>query len=191
MGNEQKLIKEIRNGNKEAFSLLVMDLLPAAYKTAFLILKSKEHAEDALQLALEGAYISIMKNRNMTHFKAWFYRLVYSRAIDIYRKNSRIVQLERRGSDEAENKTAESAQLAAIHKENKAEMLEFIMKLNNEQSLPIYLHYYEDLPVKDISLILNENVNTIKTRLKRGRQKLAEMLSERDFYIQEVRANEL
>ncbi|MFD2444825.1 sigma factor [Bacillus sp. CGMCC 1.16607] len=48
-------------------------MLPIAYKKAFLILRSKEHAEDALQNALEGAYVSIMKNKEMPNFKAWLY----------------------------------------------------------------------------------------------------------------------
>jgi DNA-directed RNA polymerase specialized sigma24 family protein len=76
--NDQELVNKIRRGDKEAFSLLVKDLMPSAYKTAYLILRSKEHAEDALQNALEGAYISIMKNKDMTNFKAWFFRIVYS-----------------------------------------------------------------------------------------------------------------
>jgi RNA polymerase sigma-70 factor (ECF subfamily) len=86
---EDELIKRIREGDKDAFGHLVKDLLSSAYQTAFLILRSKEHAEDALQNALEGAYISIMKNSDMTHFKPWFYRVVYSKSIDLYRKNNR------------------------------------------------------------------------------------------------------
>lgn len=190
MKKEQVLIDKIRKGDREAFSLLVKPLLPSAYKTAFLILKSKEHAEDAIQIALEGAYISIMKNKDMTNFKSWFYSLVYSRSIDIYRKNHRHIHMDLDDYREAQMKiTTESAQQIAIHKENKAEMLSHIMKLKKEQSLPIFLHYYEDLAVRDISLILNENISTVKTRMKRGKQKLAQMMKDSHHFIQEVKAN--
>ncbi|WP_369901397.1 RNA polymerase sigma factor [Bacillus manliponensis] len=189
---EQELLQRIRGGDKEAFRLLVKELLPAAYKTAYLILKSKEYAEDALQNALEGAYISIMKNKDMTNFKAWFFRLVYSRAIDIYRKNNRFVHMGIDDSYEAQIKiTSQSAQQVAIKKENQNEMIAHIMKLKREESVPLFLHFYEGLTVKDIALILGENVNTIKSRMKRGKQKLAVIITESNRSLEEVMTNEL
>ncbi|MFE8700736.1 RNA polymerase sigma factor [Cytobacillus sp. FJAT-54145] len=190
MGKDQDLIERIRRGEQEAFSLLVKPLLSSAYKTAYLILKSKEHAEDALQIALEGAYISIMKNKEMTNFKSWFYSLVYSRSIDIYRKNHRHIHIDLDDYREVQMKiTTESAQQVAINKENKAEMLRQFMKLKRDQSLPLFLHYYEDLSVKDIALVLNENIITIKTRMKRGKQNLAKIMKESNHFLQEVKAN--
>ncbi|PLR95902.1 RNA polymerase sigma factor [Bacillus sp. T33-2] len=188
--NEQELIQKIREGDKEAFSILVKHLLPSAYKTAFLILKSKEHAEDALQNALEGAYISIMKNKDLTNFKAWFYSIVYSRSIDIYRKNNRVSHIDFDANTEAQSKKiSNSAQQVAIQKETKQEMLAYILKLKKEQSVPLFLHFYEDMSVKEISLILNENANTIKTRMKRGKQKLGEIMAESNSFLQEVKTN--
>ncbi|SFC52135.1 RNA polymerase sigma factor [Peribacillus sp. B-H-3] len=192
MKKEQELVERIRRGDKEAFSLLVKDLLPSAYKTAYLILRSKEHAEDALQNALEGAYISIMKSKDMTNFKAWFYRIVYSRSIDIYRKNNRLLHIDMDDNSEAKMKmTTQSAQHIAINKENKNEMIGHIMKLKKEQSLPIFLYFFEELTVKEISLILNENINTVKTRMKRGKEKLAQTIKESNSFSQEVKTNGL
>ncbi|WP_180954321.1 RNA polymerase sigma factor [Bacillus sp. M6-12] len=191
MKKEQELLNRIRKGDNEAFSLLVKDLLPSAYRTAFLILKSKEYAEDAMQNALEGAYVSIMKNKDITNFKAWFYRVVYSRAIELYRKNNRVVHMEYEES-QGNNKTAKvSTQQVVIQKENQQEMLTHIMTLRREESIPLILHFYEDLTIKDVSLVLNENINTVKTRINRGKKKLAENLSQSRNFIQEVKANGL
>ena len=105
-----------------------------------------------------------MKNKDMTNFKAWFFRIVYSRSIDIYRKNNRHLHIDiDNHSEEQMIEKTESAQQIAIQKENKNEMISHIMKLKREQSVPLLLHYYEDLTVKEISLILNENMNTAKT----------------------------
>jgi RNA polymerase sigma-70 factor, ECF subfamily len=187
---EQELMQKIREGDKEAFGLLVRNLLPSAYKTAFLILKSKEHAEDALQNALEGAYVSIMKHKELTNFKAWFYSLIYSRSIDLYRKNNRVVHIDFDDSREAQSKKVyQSAQQDAIQNETKQEMLAHILKLKKDQSLPLYLHYYEDLSLKEISLILNENINTIKTRINRGRQQLTKMIGDSNNFFQEVKTH--
>lgn len=192
MKKEDELIKRIRKGDKDAFGHLVKDLLPSAYQTAFLILRSKEHAEDALQNALEGAYISIMKNSDMTHFKPWFYRVVYSKSIDLYRKNNRHVLSELDDYHQQEgNGGSNSAQQLIIQKENRQEMLARILKLKKEQSLPIYLHYYEEMSMKEISLVLGENMNTVKTRMKRGKQMLARVLKDSNRYTEGVKANGL
>lgn len=189
MNNEQNLMNRIRGGDEEAFSQLVAELLSSAYKTAYLVLRSKDQAEDAVQNALEDCYISIMRNKEIRSFKAWFYRLVYSRSIDIYRKNTRNSATDIEGNPEAISKMkSESAQHQAIQKENKNEVLKYIMSLNDEQRVPILLHYYEDLSVKEISLILNENSNTIKTRLSRGRKKLAELMKGNSKYRMEVKS---
>ncbi|WP_180954150.1 RNA polymerase sigma factor [Bacillus sp. M6-12] len=191
MKKEQELLNRIRKGDNEAFSLLVKDLLPSAYRTAFLVLKSKEYAEDAMQNALEGAYVSIMKNKDITNFKAWFYRVVYSRAIELYRKNNRVIHMEYEESQGNNNTAKVSTQQVVIQKENKQEMLTHIMTLRREESIPLILHFYEDLTIKDVSLVLNENVNTVKTRINRGKKKLAENLSQSRNFIQEVKANGL
>jgi RNA polymerase sigma-70 factor, ECF subfamily len=188
MNKEQELIKKIRSGDKESFGLLVKNLLPTAFKTSFLILKSKEHAEDALQNALEGAYISIMNNKEMTNFRAWFFSLVYSRSIDIYRKINRHIHNEMEHEDVQVNRRDRTIQEIVIQKENQAEMIGHIMKLKREQSLPLYLHYYENLTVKEVSLILGENVNTVKTRMKRGKLQLAQIVGKSQIF-QEVKVN--
>jgi RNA polymerase sigma-70 factor, ECF subfamily len=188
MNKEQELIRKIRSGDKESFSMLVKNLLPTAFKTSFLILKSKEHAEDALQNALEGAYISIIKNKEITNFRAWFFSLVYSRSIDIYRKNHRHMHNDFENEETQVSISDPSAQQVVIQKENKAEVIGQIMKLKREQSLPLYLHYYESLTVKEVSLILGENENTIKTRMKRGKQRLAEIMKQ-SHILQEVKVN--
>jgi RNA polymerase sigma-70 factor, ECF subfamily len=190
MNNDQELIIKIRSGEKDAFGLLVKSLLPTAFKTSFLILKSKEHAEDALQNALEGAYLSIIKNKEITNFRAWFFSLVYSRSIDIYRKINRHVHNDIEHVEGQVSISDPSAQQVVIQKENKAEVIGHIMKLKREQSLPLYLHYYESLTVKEVSLILGENENTIKTRMKRGKQQLG-LLMRQSHILQEVKVNGL
>ncbi len=62
---------------------------PQLIKQLSLYLEAKFFAEDAVQFALEDSYISIMKNKEIVDLKAWFYRLVYLRSSDVYRKNKR------------------------------------------------------------------------------------------------------
>ena len=184
MSEEQKLINLIRAGNGEAFSLLVESLLSSAYRTAYLILGSRELAEDAVQIALEDCYLSIMRDVEIRNFKAWFYRLVYTRSIDVYRKQKRNQFTDIEDNPEAISKIkSESAQEKAVENETRQELLILITSLKEEQRVPILLFYFENFSVKEISLILNENNNTVKTRLARGRKKLGELIK-KDSHFQ-------
>ena len=184
MSDEQKLITRIRAGNGEAFSLLVDSLLSSAYRTAYLILGSRELAEDAVQIALEDCYLSIMREVEIRNFKAWFYRLVYTRSIDVYRKQKRNQFTDIEDNPEAISKIkSESAQEKAVENETRQELLILITSLKEEQRVPILLFYFENFSVKEISLILNENNNTVKTRLARGRKKLGELIK-KDSHFQ-------
>lgn len=184
MSEEQKLINLIRAGNGEAFSLLVESLLSSAYRTAYLILGSRELAEDAVQIALEDCYLSIMRDVEIRNFKAWFYRLVYTRSIDVYRKQKRNQFTDIEDNPEAISKIkSESAQEKAVENETRQELLILITSLKEEHRVPILLFYFENFSVKEISLILNENNNTVKTRLARGRKKLGELIK-KDSHFQ-------
>ena len=189
MKEEQKLLNQIRAGDGEAFSTLVEHLLSSAYKTAYLILGSRDLAEDAVQIALEDCYLSIMRDVEIRHFKAWFYRLVYTRSIDVYRKQKRNLFTDLEDNPEAISKMkSESAQEKAVEKETRQEMLKLITYLKDEQRVPLLLYYFENLSVKEISMILNENSNTIKTRLSRGRKKLGELMKKHSHYRMEEKS---
>ena len=47
--------------------------------------------------------------------------------------------------------------------------------------LPIHLFYYEEYSVTEIAEILDLNEATVKTRLKRGRDKLNKVLRKEDW----------
>ena len=53
-----------------------------------------------------------------------------------------------------------------------------VMELPKKERTVIHLFYYEDLPVKDIAVILKIKESAVKTRLSRARQKLKERLGD-------------
>ena len=53
-----------------------------------------------------------------------------------------------------------------------------LFELPDEERIIVELKYFEDMKLDDIATILNENVNTIKTRLYRSLKKLRIRLEE-------------
>lgn len=55
---------------------------------------------------------------------------------------------------------------------------EFIDALPEQNKTVIMLHYYEEMTLKEISQILGVNLNTVKSRLYAGLNKLKKMIME-------------
>ena len=57
-----------------------------------------------------------------------------------------------------------------------SELLDLVMCLPRNYRVCIYLHYYEGYQVKEIAAMYGKSENAISTYLRRGRQKLRQML---------------
>jgi RNA polymerase sigma-70 factor (ECF subfamily) len=57
-----------------------------------------------------------------------------------------------------------------------SELLDLVMDLPRNYRVSIYLNYYEGYQVKEIAAMYGKSENAISTYLRRGRQKLRQML---------------
>ena len=59
---------------------------------------------------------------------------------------------------------------------SESELLDLVMSLPRNYRVSIYLYYYEGYQVKEIAAMYGKTENAISTYLRRGRQKLCQML---------------
>ena len=60
-----------------------------------------------------------------------------------------------------------------------------LMKIPEKYRVLLYMFYFEELKISEISTILNEKENTIKTRLKRGKAALRRVIEKEEInYVQ-------
>lgn len=57
-----------------------------------------------------------------------------------------------------------------------------VINLPQKYRIPIYLYYYEGFSVNEISHMTNTNDSTVRSQMKRGREKLKEILEGDVFY---------
>ncbi|MGL5313024.1 MAG: RNA polymerase sigma factor, partial [Peptostreptococcaceae bacterium] len=62
--------------------------------------------------------------------------------------------------------------------EEKIDLYNAIDILEEKFKTPIILQYFQDMTIKEIAQILESNENTIKTYIRRGKQKLYKILKE-------------
>lgn len=147
---------------------LVEDELSKNYEKYYRLTFSYTHNEpDALDAVQEGAYKAIKSAksiRNPQYISTWIYRIMINEAIGILRNKSKYTAIEGVQEDGKNDDYSDFDLQFALEK------LEL-----TEQTI-VKLRYFEDLPIKEISEIMELNENTVKSRLYRALDKLKSKL---------------
>ena len=77
---------------------------------------------------------------------------------------------------EIEESSGYSLEEEIIAREQAAEVRRAVQQLDDKHRLPVYLHYMEGLPVKEIARVLKIPQGTVKSRLYQARESLKNML---------------
>lgn len=152
------------------------------YRTCFLMLKSKQDAEDVMQETFMKYITCGTKFNDEEHKKAWLLKVSQNECRNLLRfhKVHPQVQFE----EYAEN-------LVASEHIEMNELDEFlkIANLSYKYKSAIVLHYIEGYNVEEVAEILSISKSAVKMRLKRARGILKEVYEEN--YLEEVRVNDL
>lgn len=176
-------IKQVKKGDQEAFEDVVAFYQHKVYQICYRMLGNVHEAEDIAQEAFIRAFINIDSYDEQRKFSTWLYRIATNLAIDRLRKKKPDYYLD------AEVKGTEGltmySQLAAEQAlpEEEVESLELqsyiqkeIMALPPKYRSVIALRYLDEMPLSEISEILDIPIGTVKTRIHRGREALRKRL---------------
>lgn len=129
-------------------------------------LKNHADTEDIFQTVFLKYVLSSVSFDSEEHEKAWFIRVTINACKDLLKNffRTHTVALE------------EVMEQPALMPPDHREVLEAVLSLPAKYKEVVYLYYYEDYTVPEISGILGKNVNTIYTLLTRSRKMLREKL---------------
>lgn len=190
--DEKLLIKKIKSGDMEAFSLLVSAYEKKAVNFARRMLGTQEEAEDAAQEAFLKVFDKIHTFREDSSFSTWFYTVLNNICLDALRKRSRraetvsIHQSDDTG-DEYELQIEDTADgpYEAFQKNEAKRLLEIALtKLSDEHRTVIILRDINGFEYEEIAKILKISTGTVKSRISRARLSLRRILEEhRELFI--------
>lgn len=158
--------------DKEAFCENVRLCERAMYALAFSVVKNESDAAEVISESLYRAYKNMHTLKNMSSFKPWILRIVHNTAVELIRKNSKIIpmnELEDACDDSCENETA-----------TRLTVKNAVDRLKQPYRTVVVLFYYENLSVSKIAQITGANVVSVRQQLSRARKMLRETLKE-DF----------
>lgn len=76
----------------------------------------------------------------------------------------------------------DSAEETVLHGARNEALHQAVLALPEKYRLPLVLFYFEDLTSQDVARILGTNEATVRTRLRRGRDRVRRLLKEDDWH---------
>lgn len=158
------LVKRAQKGDTEAFIQLIENHKISLYKTAKSYLKNEDDVADVMQDTILSAFEHMEDLKSVRYFKTWITRILINQCNDLLRQRKRCVLVE----------WAEDVRI--VTPENDRGFYELLEELPENYRTIFLLYYGEGFHTKEIAQILEMNENTVKSRLKRGRKKLEQVL---------------
>jgi RNA polymerase sigma factor (sigma-70 family) len=164
---EQHTISRIVQGDREAFRELYDEYFEYAMRTAVLVTKNGEWAKDAVQESFLRVYKNIWQYDKDKPFKPWFYCILLRECYRVMEREKKIVPI------------GEHLERIAVEQklpDTSVDIYEALQSLNDLYRIPLILKYLHDYSEREIADILELNVNTLKSRLLKGREKMRDLL---------------
>ena len=173
--DDESLLERIREGDSQAFAMLVRRHGERYYRLAYRYTARREEAEDIVQAAFIKLWETpdIWDPRREAKFTTWFYRVVVNLCLDSRKKHGTAAIPEsfevRDESPDSESEVAESEAKDLLARE--------IAGLPPRQKTALILCFYEELSHEDAAGTMNVSVSALRSLLMRAKATLKREMS--------------
>ena len=153
-----ELVRRARDGDRDAYDILVTQSVDAMYRVARLILRDYDRASDAVQEALVRCWRDLRQLRDPERFDAWLNRILLHAITEEARKRRRdrmaltVIPIESHPDG--------SAALA-----DRDELARVFGRLSVEHRTVVVLHHYLGMTADEAASTIGIPVGTAKSRL--------------------------
>ena len=170
--NINQLIKDCKKGRQNA-QIQVYDLYARAmFHVARRYLVNHEDAKDAMQEGFLKAFLNINNYKETATFGAWLKRIIINHCIDTHKRRQFVTET----LDAKNLEVVDDTDWQFESTITKDEILEAILQLPEKYRIIITLYLVEGYDHEEISEILNINIKTSRTQLRRAKLQLRERL---------------
>lgn len=141
----------------------VLNSYEMMYRIAFSYVHNPDDAMDIVQESAYKAIYNAGQVKNEKYIKTWICKIVIHASVDFMKKNQKEIPVEQLyGMDEP----------SVQDTYQDFDTMQALDSLEEREKAVVILRYFEDRKLEDIAIILDENINTIKSILYRSLKKL-------------------
>ena len=174
---DEYYINQPLNGNVNAYAFLIEKYKHMVFTLSIRIVKNREEAEEISQDVFVKAYTNLKSFKGDSKFSTWIYKIAYYASLDVIKRNKKQINSENIDEIyEGDLGVLQDALSYLEEKERKSIIKKSLLKLSEDEQVILTLYYFEEMPLKEISEVVNLSLDNIKVKLFRARKKLATIL---------------
>jgi len=175
------LMLRVREGDNEAFELLVELHQSAVIGTVAKMLGGASEAEDIAQQVFIRIWKSAKRYQPQAKFTTWMFTITRNLVFNETRRRKRkptvsVEEREEESHQQVEDVHSTTPDQDVLHSELERAVDDAIQALPDKQRLAVVLRRYEEMPYEEIGRVLSMSVPAVKSLLFRARTQLKESL---------------
>lgn len=176
MQSDAELLEAWRAGDERAGRQLFERHFAAVYR--FFRNKLEDAADDLTQQTFLGCLKGKERYRGESSFRTYLFTIARNRLYTYLRDKGRRDRVIEVGQTSMAEISATSFSGLVAQKQEQRVLLRALRRLPLEMQVALELHYWEELTVREIALVVDTPEGTVKRRLQRARAKLDELIAE-------------
>ena len=176
---DARLVQDFLGGDTQAFNSLVQRWQPPIHRFAYRYFSNNDDAKEITQRTFIKAYQKMDTLSDTQKFSSWIYRIANNLCLDELQRAGR-----KRSAPLEVLKTVDTQPMAAAPDEelSKSEatvlLSKALIQIPTEQRVVVIMKEYENLTFAEIAEILDEPVNTVKSRMYYGLRALKKIFNQ-------------
>jgi RNA polymerase sigma-70 factor, ECF subfamily len=163
---DQILVVASRNGEKDAYAVLVRKYYKRAFAVCYGILGNAADAEDVAQDTMLAGYLKIGALRSGERFEQWIMQIARNLCIDLIRRKRHVKAILAELYETGEEKPSGTQDLQAA-----------IRQLPLELRLPLVMYYFDNKSTKNIAAMFKISHSNVCRRIRDARKQLHKWLT--------------
>lgn len=182
--DDEALVAAAKQGDKEAFAILVERHERRIFLTALRITGNHQDAEDAAQQGFQKAFTHLQNFEGKSAFSTWLTRIAINEALMLLRKERSLREIsidESQASEEAPSgleipDSGPGPEISYSQRERKELLSAAMRQLRPNMRQAIELRDLRELSVQETARVTGLSIPAVKARLFHARRKLREVL---------------
>lgn len=175
---DEELAVKVAAGSRPSFEELV-----SRYSSRlFYFLRHRTDTDQDIEDLIQETFLKAFKGMKSFDpefkFSTWIYTIAVRQAISRYRTNKKMK------ANPADIPHIPEPEEIVIQKEESKNLWRLASNLPKKEFEALWLHYYEDMPVKEIAKITKKKPITVRVLLHRARLNLAQKIDRSAFSVQ-------
>ena len=178
---DAELAARARDGDRESYRALVVRYQTLAFRTAYLVTRSAQDAEDAAQDGFVKAFLKLDQFKPGAQFRPWLVTIAANEAKNRVRAEGRRLVYETTSGRQTEfGGSTPSPEAPAIASDESENLVDAVNALPEGERLVVGLRYFLELSEAETAAAADIPAGTVKSRMSRALGKLRKTIGGED-----------